>query len=219
MVVTIGLSLAGIGVLLQPADPEKTPFLLTSSATIPLVSDSAFTGTTRLVIGILVTMLATLLYSLEYVLAEQMLHNHEDPHRMNAGLLCGYVGASGSFLLFLYIIFWTIPHWSELVSIEIAKHHGKVPTIVLLYFVFLVSEAAFNLLYFMIVEQAGALSAGVMQGLKAVLVFSLSSIFFCQYQSSQCFDGFKGLSTLVVLGGVFTYAYLAYQDVKNINDD
>ncbi len=108
-----------------------------------------------------------------------------------------------------YVIFFTIPHWNTLVTQEIAKHRGKTGTIVFLYFLFLLAEAAFNLLYFVIIERAGALLAGVLQGLRAVCVFAFSSVFFCHLQHSQCFDLFKALSTLIVVGGVMVLVYFA----------
>ena len=84
----------------------------------------------------------------------------------------------------------------------------------LLYFVFLIAEAAYNMLYFMLLETAGALVAGVLQGLRAVCVFAFSSVFFCKNQHSQCFNVFKGFSTLIVIGGVGVYAFLSYIEDK-----
>lgn len=120
----------------------------------------------------------------------------------HTGIVSFTPGATGSLVFFCYVIFFTIPHWNTLVTQEIAKHRGKTGNILFLYFLFLLAEAAFNLLYFVIIERAGALLAGVLQGLRAVCVFAFSSVFFCHLQHSQCFDLFKALSTLIVVGGV-----------------
>jgi hypothetical protein len=84
----------------------------------------------------------------------------------------------------------------------------------MLYFVFLIAEGAYNMLYFVLLETVGALVAGVLQGLRAVLVFIISSILFCKHQQSQCFNLFKGFSTLIVVGGVIVYAFISYMEEK-----
>jgi hypothetical protein len=53
---------------------------------------------------------------------------------------------------------------------------GKVPTVVMLYFLLLVAEGVYNLTYFMLLETAGALVAGVLQVSVARVFLSLFSL-------------------------------------------
>ena len=53
----------------------------------------------------------------------------------------------------------------------------------------------------------GAVTTGVMQSLRAVLVFALSSIAFCSQQQSQCYDTKRGMATLIVVVGVLYYSW------------
>ena len=49
-------------------------------------------------------------------------------------------------------------------------------------------------------------STGLVQSLRAVLVFACSATFFCGNDVAQCFTPAKGLATLVVTAGVAAYA-------------
>lgn len=158
-----------------------------------------------MIAGILMSFLSTLLYSLEYVIAERILSKSN----IRAASLVGYIGLSGVLFSLMYIFAYTVPHWHEIVSEEIIKNNGKSLTIFFLYFLFLVSEAFYNYTYFVIIETSGAVTGGVMQGLRAVLVFSMSAVLFCDLKQSQCFDTIKGISAFIVIGGVMIYALVS----------
>lgn len=158
-----------------------------------------------MIAGVFMAFLSTLLYSVEYVVAEKILNKSN----IKTANLVGYLGLCGAIVSLLYILLFTVPHWTSIVSEEIIKQNGKAFYIFLYYFIFLVMEAAYNYSYFVIIETAGAVSGGVMQGLRAVLVFGLSSSFFCDIHQSQCFDTVKGISAFIVIGGVMLYALVS----------
>lgn len=46
---------------------------------------------------------------------------------------------------------------------------------------------------------SGAVTTGIMQSLRAVCVFAISSVLYCSHQESQCFDTRRGIATLIVV--------------------
>lgn len=123
--VTGGLALAGLGALLAPAELSTAPLLLTAKGVTRLEEHSFFTGTTRIVFGILFTLFSTILYSLEYVLAEQILVAAQKDKSITSAQLCGYMGFTGSSIFLLYVLFYTIPNWNHLVTQEMIRHRAS----------------------------------------------------------------------------------------------
>lgn len=77
-------------------------------------------------------------------------------------------------------------------------------------FAYTMSQLVHGFTYFMMLETSGAVTTGIMQSLRAVCVFLLSSILYCSYQESQCFDTKRGVATLIVVNnlhrdGLFTH--------------
>lgn len=66
-------------------------------------------------------------------------------------------------------------------------------------FAYTLSQLAHGLTYFMVLKSSGAVTTGIMQSLRAVCVFALSSILYCEYQDSQCFDTKRAMATLIVV--------------------
>ena len=65
-----------------------------------------------------------------------------------------------------------------------------------------------NLSWFIICDREGSVATGLLQGLKAVLLFGGSSLAFCSRQESQCMTRHKVLATAIVVAGTAIY-YLA----------
>lgn len=61
--------------------------------------------------------------------------------------------------------------------------------------------------FFNMLEKVGAVSSAVMKGLQLVLVFAFSVVYFCQFQSTQCFTVQKASGVAVVAAGLLVYAY------------
>ena len=71
-----------------------------------------------------------------------------------------------------------------------------------------VSNWLHNLSWFIICDREGSVSTGLIQGLKAVLLFAGSSVAFCHRQESQCMTKHKVTATAIVTLGTALY-YLA----------
>lgn len=61
------------------------------------------------------------------------------------------------------------------------------------------SQLAHGLTYFLMLGSSGAVTTGIMQSLRAVCVFAISSVLYCSHQESQCFDTRRGIATLIVV--------------------
>lgn len=69
------------------------------------------------------------------------------------------------------------------------------------------SQLAHGLTYFLMLGSSGAVTTGIMQSLRAVCVFAISSVLYCGHQESQCFDTRRGVATLLVVSGVLFYSW------------
>lgn len=78
-------------------------------------------------------------------------------------------------------------------------------------FGYTVSQLAHGLTYFMMLGSSGAVTTGIMQSLRAVCVFAISSLLYCSHQESQCFDTRRGVATLIVVSGVMFYSWAKSQ--------
>merc|ERR1712176_1576565 len=130
---------------------------------------------------------------------------------------CYKMGFYGLIVVCLYILFNVIPNWNTIFIHEITTHNGSGIIIIISYFWIFVSNFLHNWSYFILLHNAGAVSTGINQALRAVGVFVISAICFCHLQESQCFNSFKFLSLIIVIIGVLRYAFITamYQHNKN----
>ena len=115
---------SGLGALLAPAEGSTAPLLLTATRVVRLEEHSFFSGTTRIVFGIVFTLLSTVLYSLEYVFAEQILLAAKRDRSITATQVCTahwkIVSCVGGYLFpFLFRVF----HCSLLFSLSLSHTH------------------------------------------------------------------------------------------------
>lgn len=157
--------------------------------------------------------ITTVLYSIEYVLIEKLLQGKDAP---SDNELCYKMGFYGLIVSCSYIIIKVIPNWSTVFIHNITIHHGSGLLILISYFWIFNSNFAHNWAYFILLKNSGAVSTGINQALRAVGVFVISGICFCDLQESQCFNSFKFLSLIIVMVGVLRYAFITamYQHNK-----
>eukprot|EP00033_Pygsuia_biforma_P002881 GCRY01003178.1.p1 GENE.GCRY01003178.1~~GCRY01003178.1.p1 ORF type:complete len:410 (-),score=65.51 GCRY01003178.1:37-1266(-) len=153
--------------------------------------------------GALITFLGTALYSLQYVLSERILTQPDPPAPIT---VCSYIGVYSALVVTVYLGLVTIPQWDRLVVAPIEQANGNVFGIVLMYILLILSSLYHNLSYFNLLSKVGAVATGVLQALRAILVFGFSSLLYCNFNSAQCYTYNKGLATLLVVFGVILYA-------------
>eukprot|EP00947_MAST-08B_sp_MAST-8B-sp1_P000767 g767.t1 len=144
-------------------------------------------------VGLCFSVLSTMLYAVQGVLLEWMMLR-PDPPGPNRVLF--WSALSAVFMSVGYVVAVTAPQWEALVGAEVRARSGgdwteprrDLAAIAM-------SSLAINILYYQLVGRTGAVFLGVLQGARAVLVFALSSAFFCDADhDEQCFTAMKGVS-------------------------
>lgn len=170
-------------------------------------------GAASLFSGISFVLVSCLFYSTNYVIAEHFLDREHADQDENAVLpppsgleLSLYTGGSCLFLFGVYVLAHTVPNWKALVTASIERHHGD-RTIILEDYIYLTVASFFHAIsHYDVVATAGAVPIGVLNAIRAVSVFGVSSLMFCRNQASQCYNSRKGLSTAVVVIGALGYS-------------
>ncbi|KAF9133618.1 hypothetical protein BGW39_009346 [Mortierella sp. 14UC] len=185
--VTIGLAISAVGTV-QDASPDG-----------PVQSwiEKSF--------GALVTLGATFLYACVYVLSDKVLSTTKPtpiPEKV-----CSMVGGYASLLTFLYLCAHTFPNWKTEVTDVVADRQGSTIGILLVYPLLIISSMLHSLNYYVLLSRINNIAVGIMQSLRAVLVFVMSHYLFCGISSTQCFNQWKFLSAIVVIGCVTLFSF------------
>jgi hypothetical protein len=120
-----------------------------------------------------------------------------------------YTGGSCLVLFGAYVMVHTVPHWNELVTLSIARHHGDYYLIGEQYFYLALAAFLHAISHYDIVATVGAVPVGVLNAVRAVSVFGVSSLLFCEHQASQCYTARKGVSTAIVILGAAGYSIVS----------
>lgn len=142
---------------------------------------------------------------------------------MSPPKLCARIGSILTILIFMYTAVVTAPHWQEYVVDPMAAVGGDTTIVTLCLLGFMFTRMAHNvyarqagvrvvpdacvsqILYFQLISSSGAVSTGLIQAVRAITVFGLSSVMFCHSHPTQCFTWGRGLSTALVAAGVVLY--------------
>jgi len=154
-------------------------------------------------VGIALTLLGSFFHSLGYVLGEIAGYF---PEPLSTKKICTFVGAANSFVLTIYCVLYTVPNWNMLVTEKVAAVGGSETVIMLGLFLMIVSNLAHAITYFQLLSSSGAVSTGLLQSIRAVAVFGISSLLYCGKQKSQCYTLARGVSTLLVVFGMSCYS-------------
>ncbi|CCI49825.1 unnamed protein product [Albugo candida] len=154
--------------------------------------------------GCLNTLVGAAFYGANYVMGEYMFTL---PERPQARELCLKIGTNCVAIIGVYQIVFVLPSWDSLITQPVTESHGSTLSIIVALFAYTMSQLVHGFTYFMMLETSGAVTTGIMQSLRAVCVFLLSSILYCSYQESQCFDTKRGVATLIVVSGVMFYSW------------
>ncbi|KAG0360081.1 hypothetical protein BC939DRAFT_500679 [Gamsiella multidivaricata] len=185
--VTFGLAISAVGTV-QDASPDG-----------PVQSwlEKSF--------GALVTLGATFLYACVYVLSDKVLSTFRPkpiPEKV-----CSMVGGYASLLTFVYLCIHTIPNWQTEVIEVVQEHQGSWLGIALVYPLVTISSMLHSLNYYVLLSRINNIAVGIMQSLRAVLVFVMSHYLFCGVSSAQCFNEWKFISAIVVIGCVTLFSF------------
>eukprot|EP01125_Pyxidicula_operculata_P021133 TRINITY_DN8033_c0_g1_i2.p1 TRINITY_DN8033_c0_g1~~TRINITY_DN8033_c0_g1_i2.p1 ORF type:complete len:218 (+),score=41.15 TRINITY_DN8033_c0_g1_i2:122-775(+) len=161
-------------------------------------------------LGILVTMLTSITYAVNYVVGEIIISSPNPPPAQRIQVLSGL---TSFFIVSIYFVTYTIPNWNEWVVKRVNDVGGNWIVIVITYFALMMSAFFHSWSYYKLLQHTGSVSTAILQSLRAISVFSLSSVLFCDIHKEQCINTAKSLSTIVVVLGVLYFTYL--KNVKN----
>ena len=133
-------------------------------------------------LGVFFTLASCVAYATEYVFLEEALNQYPTTTVLyNLGKYC-----TGLF----FTLFCTIglPHHKAWIEDQIALHHGRTEVVILLYVMLIPCSFFKNYAWLGVIRGDGALTTGLMQGLRSCLTFALSATMFCSEQTpNQCF--------------------------------
>lgn len=117
------------------------------------------------------------------------------------------VGAYASLLTFIYLCVHTFPNWQTEVLDVVAAHQGSWATIITVYPLLTISSLLHSLNYYVLLSRINNIAVGILQSLRAVLVFVMSHYLFCGVSTTQCFNQWKFVSAIVVIGCVTLFSF------------
>eukprot|EP01095_Lingulamoeba_sp_RSL-Kostka_P014302 TRINITY_DN6190_c3_g1_i1.p1 TRINITY_DN6190_c3_g1~~TRINITY_DN6190_c3_g1_i1.p1 ORF type:complete len:434 (+),score=66.01 TRINITY_DN6190_c3_g1_i1:132-1433(+) len=109
----------------------------------------------------------------------------------------------------IYMSLYTFPHFSGLILSNVQNEHGRWTVIIIIFISLIIFSFLNALSYFSIVSTPkGSITIGILQALRAVFVFLFSQFLFCnEKHQEQCFNLWKILASIIILGGVFLYNF------------
>lgn len=158
--------------------------------------------------GLFLVLFGSVLHAATYVMNEAVMTTNIQPISVSEN--CAIQGIAATLAFIIWQCIYTIPRFTS----HIWNPMKKENTTILVASCILLSFALANLIhaytYFYTLKNfpSGAVSAGVMKGLQAVLVFVLTDVIFCGTKSGgeeMCFTRDKFYSLLIVVTGVIVF--------------
>ncbi|KAG2176518.1 hypothetical protein INT44_007181 [Umbelopsis vinacea] len=158
------------------------------------------TSAPLLIFGMILTLSGTFFYSCVYVFSDHILSQQvpgPSPIRV-----CSYVGAYCTVLSVIWISVYTIPRFDELIHVS---PDVSMQSIAGMYGLLILASATHAWNYYELIGRTGNVATGILQGLRAILVFGLSHFWYCSSDSAQCFTVWKGWGSVMVVGCVLMF--------------
>merc|ERR1712137_74456 len=109
-------------------------------------------------------------------------------------------------MLAIWQFTYTIPRWDEVIEHPMEEKGTTGAGVFIIFAAIAFANFVHSASFFYLLKHLGAVSAAVMKGLQAVLVFVMADIIFCGAHEHQCIDAYKLVSLVIVVGGVLAYA-------------
>ncbi|RUS13106.1 hypothetical protein BC937DRAFT_86346 [Endogone sp. FLAS-F59071] len=116
--------------------------------------------------------------------------------------LCFWIGFYCLCYSLVWVIGYTLPRRDELFHL---REGTSIEEIGWCYAVLAVASLVHAVNYYELIEKTGPVSVGVLNGLRAILVFGLSHYWYCETDTAQCFTVYKGWGSTAVVGCVLLY--------------
>jgi len=149
------------------------------------------------------TLIGSWCFAFNYILAETVQTLPGAPTGKELAEKCGAVS---TMVCGVYMCFYTFPEWDRVVEDRVIDAGGDWGIIVVCSLALMTSQMIHAVNYFNLVKNAGAVSVGVLQSCRAISTFAISALLFCERQASQCFTVNRGISSVIVSGGILLYS-------------
>ncbi|EPR57119.1 putative transporter/permease protein [Toxoplasma gondii TgCatPRC2] len=159
-------------------------------------------------LGVILTLVASILMGLTFVLNEKYMKGVKKIEGPN--LVC-MMGVCCAVPITLWTLFWTVPRFSELVIDPVREHNGSFKTVACCFFWLFASCWLHSGTLWFLMANYGAVSTGILKGVKVALVFLFSHVLFCDIQPHQCLNVWTGTSALICVTGVILYSFAKIQ--------
>ncbi|KAI8340700.1 hypothetical protein BC941DRAFT_511000 [Chlamydoabsidia padenii] len=150
-------------------------------------------NTSTLIIGTLLTVGGTFLYSCIYVYSDYVLSEQIPPPL--PARICSYIGMYSTVISLIWISVYTLPRYDQLIDIGTTSKY----TVFGMYALVALSSGTHSWNYYELIDRTGSVATGILQGLRAVLVYGLSHAWYCSSDAAQCFTVYKGCGSLMVI--------------------
>jgi len=164
-------------------------------------------------IGVALILLASILMGLTFVLNEKFMNGG---NAIPGPILVCMMGIFCSVVLSLWTTVWTIPQIDRLVIQQVKKSQGSYQVIFRCFVFLFISGWIHSGTLWYLIKNVGAVSSGVLKGLKVALVFVVSHFLFCELQPSQCLNVHSTCSAVVCVAGVMLYSYATSKVRKDL---
>ncbi|KAI7876998.1 hypothetical protein K492DRAFT_198070 [Lichtheimia hyalospora FSU 10163] len=138
-------------------------------------------GAAKLMLGTIMTMGGTFFYSCVYVYSDCILSKQIPPPL--AARVCYTTGLYATAMSILWVGIYTLPQLDSLVNID---PDVSSLSVVAMYALVTVANATHSWNYYELVDRTGNVATGILQGLRAILVYILSHMWYCNTDAAQC---------------------------------
>ena len=161
-------------------------------------------------LGACLVVIGSSLHALVYVISEKLMTHGEEKITVRAN--CAVQGFVALFCFSIWEILYTLPRFEELIAAPVRATGSTWVDVMLVLSSIGLANLVHGFSFFVTLKNfpGGSVSAGVMKGLQAVLVFVFTSLVFCGSPGTgeeMCFDTLKLISLIVVVGGILIYGW------------
>ncbi|KAI8091043.1 uncharacterized protein B0P05DRAFT_528507 [Gilbertella persicaria] len=134
-----------------------------------------------LMFGTIMTLGGTFFYSCVYVYSDYIMSQQKPPPL--AARVCFSTGIYTSCISLVWIVVYTLPRFDQLIHL---KQGTSVQSVWFMYILVSVSNACHSWNYYELIDRTGSVATGILQGLRAVLIYIISDSWYCESDPAQC---------------------------------
>ncbi|KAI8348873.1 hypothetical protein BD560DRAFT_410515 [Blakeslea trispora] len=131
--------------------------------------------------GTLITLASTFMSACIYVYSDTVISKQKVqplPARV-----CYWIGFYTSIFSWIWMAVYTLPRFDVIIQLDTTTNNTQVMAI---YMLVIFSNAFHAWSYYELIESTGNVATGVLQGIRAIVVYGLSHVLYCKEDHAQC---------------------------------